>query len=332
VVTGLPTLKIFGREQRQIERIERETDEYRSRTMKVLRVTFLSGFVLDLAGTFSIALVAVTVGTRLVNGQFPLALGLFVLLLLPEVFIPIRQVGAAFHASTEGLAASTEVFEIIESDNSVKRFVPMTAADSGNAVLTLKNVVLSRGERTIVGPVSLHVAPGEVVAIAGPSGAGKSTIIASLLGFLAPSSGTMSRVENLSWVGQRAGLLQGTVAENVALGDADPDPELILAALVAAALPDISPDYALGASGAGLSGGQAQRVSIARCLYRAWRLGTDLLLLDEPSSALDAESEQRVCASLRREADAGRGVLVVSHRQAVIDAADRVVKIEAAAG
>jgi ATP-binding cassette subfamily C protein CydD len=112
-VSGLATLKIFGREQRQSARIARETEEYRSRTMKVLRVTFLSGFVLDLAGTFSIALVAVTVGTRLVTGDFPLGLGLFVLLLLPEVFIPIRQVGAAFHASAEGLAASSRVFEII---------------------------------------------------------------------------------------------------------------------------------------------------------------------------------------------------------------------------
>src|SRR5690606_24342223 len=102
-VSGLATLKIFGREGRQSARIARETEEYRTRTMKVLRITFLSGFVLDLAGTFSIALVAVTVGTRLVDGAFPLALGLFVLLLLPEVFIPIRQVGAAFHASTEGL-------------------------------------------------------------------------------------------------------------------------------------------------------------------------------------------------------------------------------------
>lgn len=106
VVEGLTTLKIFRREARQVRRITRETGEYRKRTMQVLRVTFLSGFVLDLAGTFSIALVAVTVGTRLVSGEFPLGLGLFVLLVLPEAFMPIRAVGAAFHSSTEGLEAA----------------------------------------------------------------------------------------------------------------------------------------------------------------------------------------------------------------------------------
>ncbi|QIK62109.1 thiol reductant ABC exporter subunit CydD [Leucobacter viscericola] len=326
VVSGLTTLKIFGREQRQTERIARETEEYRSRTMKVLRVTFLSGFVLDLAGTFSIALVAVTVGTRLVNGEFPLSLGLFVLLLLPEVFIPIRQVGAAFHASTEGLSASAEVFEIIESDNA-----PTDRAERATGrSITFNQVEIMRDDRSIVEPVSFAVAPGEVVALAGPSGAGKSTLLSVLLGFVAPSSGAVSHPEELAWVGQKAGLLQGTVASNVSLGDPEPDPELISRALAAAALPGLDPTTALGASGAGLSGGQAQRVSIARCLYRAWRHNAGAVLLDEPTSALDAGSEAVVCEALRAEAAAGRAVLVVSHRPGVLEAADRVVRVTAA--
>ncbi|MBN9613547.1 MAG: ATP-binding cassette domain-containing protein, partial [Actinobacteria bacterium] len=223
VVEGLATLKIFRREGRQVERIARETGEYRSRTMQVLRVTFLSGFVLDLAGTFSIALVAVTVGTRLVVGEFPLALGLFVLLLLPEVFLPIRQVGAAFHASAEGLAAADEVFALIEGSTSGT--APGAHVEPASAGIAFDGVVVERGGRAVVGPVSFGVQAGEIVALTGASGSGKSTLVSALLGFVAPSAGGVTRPRELAWAGQRPGLLQGTVAANVALGDPEPDPE-----------------------------------------------------------------------------------------------------------
>lgn len=336
VVAGLATLKIFRREDRQVARIARETEEYRSRTMTVLRVTFLSGFVLDLAGTFSIALVAVTVGTRLVNGEFPLALGLFVLLLLPEVFIPIRQVGAAFHASTEGLAASTSVFELIEGGealhNNDRSKAPTSSSRSASSIedgrlLTFDAVEVVRGTRPVAEPVTFAVQPGEFVALSGPSGAGKSTLLSAVLGFVEPSAGSITRPTEVAWSGQRPGLLQGTIAANVALGDADPDPELVTRALSAAALPDVDPDTALGAGGAGLSGGQAQRVGIARAFYRAWRHDVGALVLDEPTSALDTTSEAQICEALRGEAVAGRAVLVVSHRPGVLAAADRVVAV-----
>ncbi|MGD9607418.1 MAG: thiol reductant ABC exporter subunit CydD [Leucobacter sp.] len=359
VVEGLPTLKIFGRERRQVRRIAQVTGEYRSRTMHVLRVTFLSGFVLDLAGTFSIALVAVTVGTRLVSGEFSLALGLFVLLLLPEAFMPVRAVGAAFHASAEGLAAVEEVFEIIEGDRggAVRADLAAeqdprassspvqnrisdedtrtrcsdfpTAASSAHRAISFDGVSVEREGRTVVGPVSFEVRPGEVVALAGPSGAGKSTLVSALLGFASPAAGEISRPELLAWAGQRPGLLQGSVAENVALGSQDPDTGLVHRALTAVGLDAIDPQSALGAQGTGLSGGQAQRVAIARCLYRAWAAGAGAVVLDEPSSALDSASESRVAAALRAEADAGRAVLVVSHRPALLAAADRVVRLEA---
>ena len=327
--SGLATLKIFRREGRQAARIARETEEYRSRTMQVLRVTFLSGFVLDLAGTFSVALVAVTVGTRLVSGEFSLALSLFVLLLMPEVFIPIRQVGAAFHASTEGLAASERVFDVIEGSG----FAPRAAASALQSERALRglridNVMVARGEQTTVGPVSLSVAPGEIVGLAGPSGIGKSTLLAAVLGFVGAQSGAIERPHEISWVGQRPGLMQGSVAENVALGEAAPDLALVLRALERVGLTGIDAGQQLGALGAGLSGGQAQRVSIARCLYRAWVHDTPLLLLDEPTSALDAENEAVVAQALRREAESGRSVLVVSHRPALLEAADRVVQFE----
>lgn len=340
VVTGLATLKIFRRERRQAARISREAEEYRTRTMRVLRVTFLSGFVLDLAGTFSIALVAVTVGTRLVAGDFPLALGLFVLLLLPEVFIPIRQVGAAFHASTEGLAAAQRVFALIEDEEEERipavilreRDEAQDPAPSRTApTLVFDGVVVERDGRPVVGPVSFEVSAGEVVGLAGPSGAGKSSLVAGALGFLAPRSGVISRPEELSWAGQRPGLLQGAVGDNVALGDEAPDPALVRRALDAVGLGELSAEHELGVAGSGLSGGQAQRLAIARCLYRAWRRRAAAVVLDEPTSALDRASEAVVCAALRAEAAAGRAVLVVSHREAVLDAADRVIRVEAAA-
>lgn len=350
VVEGLTTLKIYRREHRQVQRISRETNDYRVRTMKVLRVTFLSGFVLDLAGTFSIALVAVTVGTRLVAGEFPLALGLFVLLLLPEVFIPIRQVGAAFHASTEGLAASEQVFAIIEGEGEVEGLgvgasdEAVGAAGSGPDIapaaapqfetsdgIAFDAVEMRRGEHTVVGPVSFDVAPGEFVALAGPSGAGKTTLLSALLGFSAPASGEVSRPRTLSWAGQRPGLLQGSIAENVALGEARADLALVRRALDAVGLSEFAPEHGLGAQGAGLSGGQAQRVAIARCLYRAWSADAGAIVLDEPTSALDGESEARIRAALRAEAAGGRAVLVVSHRSGLLDAADRIVSIGAVA-
>lgn len=326
-VSGLATLKIFGREGRQSARIARETEEYRTRTVRVLRVTFLSGFVLDLAGTFSIALVAVTVGTRLVNGEFPLGLGLFVLLLLPEVFVPIRQVGAAFHASVEGLAASSRVFEIIDGPSGSSGAAAPPADREGVPGLRLDAVTVARGGRPVAGPVSFAVDRGEFVALAGPSGSGKSTLIAAALGFVRPETGAIEVGGGIAWCGQRPGLLQGSIAENVALGEGEPDPALVRRALQAAGLRDVDPGRALGASGAGLSGGQAQRVAVARCLYRAWSRDARVLLLDEPSSALDAANEAVVCAALRREAEAGRAVLVASHRPAVLAAADRVVRI-----
>lgn len=333
VVEGLPTLKIFRREKRQAARIERETDEYRSRTMKVLRVTFLSGFVLDLAGTFSIALVAVTVGTRLVAGEFPLALGLFVLLVLPEVFVPIRQVGAAFHDSTEGLAASEDVFALIEG-TALPTTIAHGDAEGGHAApavalpgLSVADARIVRGERVVAGPVSFAVGPGEFVALAGPSGAGKSSILAAALGFVEPDSGSVAASGPIAWAGQQAGLVQGTILENVGLGNANPDPTLARHALDRLGLHDLQLDRVLGALGSGLSGGQAQRVSIARALYRAADVSAEVLLLDEPSSALDAGSEALVIDVARAEAQAGRAVLVVSHRPALLDAADRIVEI-----
>ncbi|PPL15086.1 thiol reductant ABC exporter subunit CydD [Microterricola pindariensis] len=340
VVGGLATLKIFGRERRQLARIRTVTDSYRTETMKVLRLSFLSGFVLELAGSLSVALIAVTIGLRLLDGQLTLAVGLFVLILAPEVFLPVRNVGAQFHAAADGMAASAEVFEVLELADAIPADAAAAAAAPAQArgPLRLDGVSVHRGDRLIVDGLSAEFEPGTLSVLAGQSGSGKSTVLAALLGFV-PSAGEitlgdgpLTRTE-IAWAGQNPALGSGSVAGNIALGSAlaEGTPErvrLIEASMRLAAASGIDPEHELGVNGAGLSGGQAQRVALARAFYRWQELGTPVLLLDEPSSALDAETEARLLGSLRAAADAGAIVIVVSHREAVLAAADRVLWLE----
>jgi ATP-binding cassette subfamily C protein CydD len=365
VVDGLSTLTIFGRQHRQVQRIDRVTEEYRSRTMAVLRVTFVSGFVLELAGSLSVALVAVSVGLRLVSGDLALTVGLFVLLLTPEAYLPLRQVGAQFHAAADGVAAADEVFEILDAAAAVRvaaSAVPgpvggVTHTDSaavsvtsGHALpepgpsmrgpstrgLSVRGLSVRYGDRTVVDALSADFAPGRVTAVAGPSGAGKSSLIAAVLG-LVPSEGAVTfdgrpiepaaarRI--VAWAGQRPSLTAGSVADNVALGSGAVDAETLREALRLAAAGHIDPALELGVGGAGLSGGQAQRVALARAYYRAIRLSCPVVILDEPSSALDRATELELIAGFERLAATGVAVVVVSHRAAIIEAADGVLEL-----
>ncbi|TFB69720.1 thiol reductant ABC exporter subunit CydD [Cryobacterium glaciale] len=372
VVGGLGTLKIYGRERRQFDRIRKITEEYRTRTMKVLRVSFLSGFVLELAASLSVALIAVSIGLRLIDGALLLGVGLFVLLLAPEAFLPLRQVGAQFHAAADGLAAAEELFAILDDDTTATADAPAGApapaatssapADRRSGDLHLAGVTVRRGDTVVIDRLDARFAPGELSVVRGVSGVGKSTLVAALLGFVpltgaltlggvAVSAGT-SRPW-LAWAGQRPGLFRGTVAANVALGAASadvtvpvqsgpvqsgpvqsgpvystPDPVLVAQALLWAGAADLSPATVLGVNGEGLSGGQAQRVAAARAIYRALATECQVLILDEPSSALDAGAEAGLLAGLRQLADQGRVVIVVSHRPAVVAAADHVIELQ----
>lgn len=369
---GLATLKIFGRQNRQVERMSRITREYRVETMKVLRVSFLSSFALELAASLSVAIVAVAVGLRLVDGSMLLPAGLFVLLLAPEAFLPIRQVGANFHAAAEGVTAADEAFAILDEararrvgrDSASGSGVvsgapgaPGTAVVSGassaarvvvgdgapdadvGAGLAVTGLTVSYGDVVAVENFSATFAAGSLTLLSGPSGAGKSTIVAALNGFV-PASGSIAvdgrqiasdRVADdrawLAWAGQKAGLIFGTVAENVALGDAQPDEALVRRSLARAASAGLDPRLELGVGGSGVSGGQAQRVAIARALYRLESRGCRVLVLDEPSSALDHATEARLIESLREVARVGVAVVVISHRQAFLTAADAVVTV-----
>jgi ATP-binding cassette subfamily C protein CydD len=365
---GLATLKIFGRQNRQVERMSRITREYRVETMKVLRVSFLSSFALELAASLSVAIVAVSVGLRLVDGSMLLPAGLFVLLLAPEAFLPIRQVGANFHAAAEGVTAADEAFAILDEARARREghsaarggavisgapAVPGevvgaggagagAGADAGagaGAGLSVTGLTVAYGDAVAVEDFSATFAAGSLTVLSGPSGSGKSTIVAAVNGFVPASGGitvdgrqiASDRLADdrawLAWAGQKPGLVFGTVAENVALGDAQPDEPLVRRSLQRAAIDGLDPRLELGVGGSGISGGQAQRVAIARALYRLESRGCRVLILDEPSSALDHATEARLIDGLREVARAGVAVIVVSHRQAFLTAADTVVAI-----
>ncbi len=347
VVQGLSTLMVFGRQHRQVDRIAAVTDEYRRRTMRVLRLSFLSGFALELAASLSVALVAVSIGIRLIDGDIALALGLFVLVLVPEAYLPIRQVGAQFHAASEGIAAADDVLELLEgaapapAPAPVPAGEPMAVASTQPAppALAVRGLTVRRGDRLVIDGLTGEWMPGTVLAITGPSGAGKSSVLGALLGLI-EHEGVVeldglpvppaARMERLAWAGQRPELTGGTLDEVVALGAPTVDAGRVSASLHWAGADDVPRDTVLGAAGDGLSGGQAQRVALARAHYRARDRDCRVVLVDEPTSALDAASEQRVVAGLRDLANEGRLVIVVTHRRAVMAAADAVLAIEPA--
>ncbi|MYS11934.1 thiol reductant ABC exporter subunit CydD [Streptomyces sp. SID6041] len=340
VVAGLPTLKIFGRAKAQAESIRAITSEYRRATMRTLRIAFLSSFALELLATLSVALVAVTIGMRLVHGELDLYTGLVILILAPEAYLPLRQVGAQFHAAAEGLAAAEEIFDVLEEP--VRDGGDRPAPPSVR--LELRDVTVRHAGRAEPSLDAMHltVEPGETVALVGPSGAGKSTLLDVVLGFAVPEDGGSVRVggeplasldpeawrSRIAWVPQRPHLFAGTIAENVRLARPDASDEAVRDALrnagadgFVAELPE-GLDTPLGEDGAGLSAGQRQRLALAR----GFLADRPVLLLDEPTAALDGETEAGIVDAVRRLA-AGRTVLLVAHRPALLAVADRVVTV-----
>ncbi|MFE0001859.1 thiol reductant ABC exporter subunit CydD [[Kitasatospora] papulosa] len=344
VVAGLPTLKVFGRAKAQAESIRSITSQYRRATLKTLRIAFLSSFALELLATLSVALVAVTIGMRLVHGELDLYTGLVVLILAPEAYLPIRQVGAQYHAAAEGLSAAEEIFAVLETEPVAggSQDVPQQLR------LELDGVTVRHRGRTepSLDAASLVVEPGETVALTGPSGVGKSTLLSVVLGFTVPDQGRV-RVggtdlsalsqerwrEQIAWVPQRPHLFAGTIADNVRLARPEADDAAVMSALREAGAYDFVAELRdgagtpLGEDGAGLSAGQRQRLALAR----AFLADRPLLLLDEPTASLDGETEAGIVDAVRRLAE-GRTVLLVVHRPALLSVADRVVALEPGPG
>ncbi|MFE1209170.1 thiol reductant ABC exporter subunit CydD [Streptomyces albidoflavus] len=339
VVAGLPTLKIFGRAKAQAESIRRITHDYRRATLRTLRIAFLSSFALELLATLSVALVAVTIGMRLVHGDMDLYTGLVILVLAPEAYLPLRQVGAQYHAAAEGLAAAEEVFAVLETP------VPHTGTQAPPAgALAFEGVTVRYPGRDApaVREATFTVEPGETVALVGPSGCGKTTLLQAALGFVAPAEGRvtvggtdLAEVDReqwhqrIAWVPQRPQLFAGTVAENVLLARPDASEAEVARALEQAGAREFvaglpaGAETELGEDGAGLSAGQRQRVALAR----AFLADRPVLLLDEPTASLDGASEEAVVEAVRRLA-VGRTVLLVVHRPALLAVADRVVRLD----
>ncbi len=341
VVAGLPTLKVFGRALAQVSTVRKVSEDLRRATVRTLRLAFLSSLVLELIASLSVAVIALAIGLRLVNGDLSLRTALLVLVLAPEVYLPLRRVGAAYHTSVEGVSAMAQALDVID----VAPVARGTAAapNPSRAALRVAGVSVRYAGRAhpALSDVTMEIFPGEIVALTGPSGCGKSTLIAALRGFVRVDSGRilvgdidLADVDprawrrQLAWVGQQPHLFTASIADNIRLGRADAtDAQIRDAAQRAEAFEFIDAlparfDTVLGEHGIGLSVGQRQRIAIARAFLR----DAPLLLLDEPTAGLDADSEAAIVHSLT-SLMAGRSVLLTSHRPALFARADRVIAL-----
>jgi ATP-binding cassette subfamily C protein CydD len=354
VVEGLPTLKVFGRAKAQAETIRRVTEQHRQATMATLRITFLSSLVLELIATLSTALVAVEVGLRLLAGNLGYESALLVLLLAPEVYLPLRAVGSQFHAAAEGVAAAADVLDVLDEQLQRPAHQPTTGTpariDLRSQSIHFDWVTVRYPDRTepALDGLCARIMPGEHIAIVGPSGAGKSTLLSLLLGFTQPSAGAvrggdidlpdldeegMARLRRqLAWVPQNAHLFAGSIADNIRLGEPDASlDDIRLAAELAglstllAELPE-GLDSPVGERGLQLSTGQRQRVAIARALVR----DPAVLLMDEPGAHLDAATADEVIESISGVGGFGerRTLIVVTHDPVWTAGADRVLRLE----
>jgi len=334
VIAGLPTLVAFGRARGQSDAIRSAADAHRRTTMRTLRIAFLSSLALELIAMLSVAMVAVGIGLRLADGTLGLRTGLLVLICAPEVYLPLRLVGARYHEAAEGLAAADRVFTELRG--------PAPAHGDGipapGAEIRFEAVCVTREGRDghTLRDLTFSLAPGRVTALVGPSGAGKSTLLHLLLGFDAPSAGRITvggadladldaeqwRAQ-LAWVPQHPRLTGESVADAIRLGKSDADDAAVARAAAVAGI-DFPLDTSLGRDATAISGGQARRVALARAILR----DAPIILLDEPTEHLDPETERTVTAALRTWLP-GRTALLITHRPALLELCDSIVHIEA---
>lgn len=342
LIAGIPTLRALGRAVGPERRIVELSDAHRRSAMATLRVAFLSALVLELLASLGVAVVAVSIGLRLVFGEMSLAAGLTVLLLVPDVYWPLRRIGVEFHAAQDGRSAADKALSLIgEQTEPVRGHRRVTAR---GATIGLERLSVAGRDGAAPAGLTAVIEPGRVTVLTGANGAGKSTTLTAIAGLTAPTAGrvTVAGVDiadldlaawwrQLAWLPQRPVLIPGSVADNLALFGDLVDVESACAAAgfdtVLAELPD-GWDTALGRGGVGLSLGQRQRLALARALASA----APVLLLDEPTAHLDASTEQRVLAALVERARAGATVVVVGHRAPVLAIGDRVITVREVRG
>ena len=343
VVRGLPTLRLLNRSGAEREDIESVSEQHRRATMETLRVGFLSGTVLELAATLGVALVAVTVGVRLVGGGLGLQAALTVLVLAPELYLPLRQLGAHFHASADGLAVAERILDLLEAPAEITASGTLPPLSPANEIVRFEHVSFAypAREALVLDAFDLELRPGETLALVGETGAGKSTVASLLLGLAEPTAGrvTVGGIDlarfdldawrrELAWVPQRPTIFHGTVSDNIRLARPEArDEEIRTAARLAGAdgfvraLPD-GYDTVVGEAGRPLSAGERRRIALARALLRP----AALVVLDEPTADLDRESALLVAEAV--EQLRGRTVLLLAHTPALAARADRVVVLD----
>ncbi|MGD9316078.1 MAG: thiol reductant ABC exporter subunit CydD [Anaerolineae bacterium] len=353
MLQGLTTLKLFSRSREQIRAIAQVSDQFRGTTMGVLRVTFLSALVLEWVATISTAVVAVQIGLRLLYGYLSFEQGFFVLLLAPEFYLPLRLLGARFHAGMQGVAAAQRIYQVLETkpesepsaSTSIPDSTPVLSASEGSPLnLNLDNIhyAYDDGQRPALNGISFALAPGETVALVGPSGAGKSTVAYLLLRFIEADRGSISVDgrplqdlapaawrQQVAWVPQHPHLFHGTIAENICLAR----PGATLTEVEQAARQAHAHDFVetlpqgydtvIGERGSRLSGGQAQRIALARAFLK----DAPLIILDEATANLDPEIEDLVIGSIERLLQ-GRTALIIAHRLSTVYRADRILVMD----
>jgi ATP-binding cassette subfamily C protein CydD len=352
VLQGLATLKLFGRSREEAERISQRSDDFRQRTMSVLRVAFISSAVLEFFASLSIALAAVYLGMNYLGyfsfGTYgrPLTLaeGLFILLLAPEFFLPLRDLGAHYHVRAQALAAADSIRMLLDAPLPGLSGGAVRPADARGIRIQCRGLHLAYddGRRPALKGVSLDLSPGRHTVLVGGSGAGKSTILFLLLGFVRPDQGEilvngvpLNEIDpawwrrQIGWIGQDPVLFHGTLRDNLRMGRPVADEAEITAAARAAGVLSFADrlplglDTPVGEQGVGLSRGEAQRVAVGRMFLK----NAPVLLLDEPFSALDADTERLILGAIESYRR-GRTVVTVTHRMADIHRADRIVVLE----
>ncbi|KUL33270.1 thiol reductant ABC exporter subunit CydD [Chlorobium limicola] len=348
VLQGLPTLKLFAQSKSQRDTIEEAGETFRQATMRVLKIAFLSSLTLELVGTLGTAIIAVSIGLRLMGGQLAFQHALFVLVLTPDFFLPLRQLGTKFHAGMEGVSASKEIFAILDqapAPHSVREKCSIngTAAGKGTVTFTGVSCTYPGSAHPALERITADIPTGKTTAIIGPSGAGKSTLVNLLLRFQEPGEGSItidglpihdiplaSWHEGIAWVPQHPTLFNTTLKENILLASPYASREKLNDALkqtglseFIASLPE-GLDTMIGEQGARLSGGEAQRVALARAFIK----NAPLLVLDEPTSHTDPELEAALRASMAALMK-GRTTIIIAHRLETIRSADQIIVLNA---